>query len=206
MVTCTDGPIAIIENDTDDQISPIEITANSDCPYTITFNAYKSIPGTAPPLTYEWTMTHPDGTVEDLGTVVVTAPYVFDACGIYVITLTVEDSCTVPCPHCDTATMRIIVTNPEGPTAIITSSEPITGSTINIIANSDCAYPVTFFGDKSTTTAICGDISDYSWTIVDPDGDSTVDAASGMMMIYSFDECGTYVVALEVTDDCDRTA
>ncbi|HDK26253.1 MAG TPA: PKD domain-containing protein, partial [Candidatus Atribacteria bacterium] len=44
-VTCTDGPIAIIENDTDDQISPIEITANSDCPYTITFNAYKSIPG-----------------------------------------------------------------------------------------------------------------------------------------------------------------
>jgi hypothetical protein len=207
-VTCTDGPIAIIENDTDDQISPIEITANSDCPYTITFNAYKSIPGTAPPLTYEWTMTHPDGDVEPLGTAVVTSPYTFEDCGIYVITLTVTDSCTVPCPHSDTATMRIIVTNPEGPTAIITSSEPITGSTINIIANSDCAYPVTFFGDKSTTTAICGDISGWRWTIVEPgtDGSSTVDAGTSMMMIYPFNTCGTYVVVLEVTDDCDRTA
>ena len=205
MVICTDGPIAIIENDTDDQISPIEITANSDCPYTITFNAYNSIPGTSPPLKYEWSMTHPDGTVEDLGNYVVTDPYVFDECGIYVITLTVCDSCDNPSPHFDTATMRIIVTNPEGPTAIITSSEPIVGSTISITANSDCAYPVTFFGDKSTTTAICGDIEEYSWTIVEPDG-GTVDAGSNMMMIYPFDTCGTYVVRLTVTDGCDRIA
>jgi len=215
MVICTDGPIAIIENDTDDQISPIEITANSDCPYTITFNAYNSIPGTSPPITYEWTMTHPNGSVEDLGTAIVTDPYVFDACGIYVITLTVTDSCTNPCSHCDSATMRIIVTNPEGPTAIITSSEPIVGSTISITANSDCAYPVTFYGDHSTTTAICGDIQDYDWTVVKPDG-GTVDDSDpsvitggeppGMRMIYSFDTCGTYVVELRVIDDCDRIA
>ena len=209
-VTCTDGPIAIIGNDTDDQISPIEITANSDCPYAITFNAYKSIPGTSPPLTYKWTMTHPDGTVEDLGTAVVTAPYVFDACGIYVITLTVTDSCTNPCPHSDTATMRIIVTNPEGPTAIITSSEPMVGSTISITANSDCAYPVTFWGDYSTTTAICGDITDYSWEIIDPNGaivSGTLGGTpTGIRMIYSFDTCGTYVVELTVTDGCGKIA
>ena len=223
MVTCTDGPIAVIENDTDDQVSPLEITANSECPYTITFNGYESIPGTQPPLCYEWTMTHPDGTVEDLGCDCETDPYVFDECGIYVIKLTVCDCigevcdpCNpdcLDCVHCDSETMRIIVTDPEKPTAIITSSEPIIGSEISIIANSDCAYPITFYGDNSTTSAICGDIQEFDWTIIDPDGNwvfiGDMDfggTPSGVRMTYDFDTCGTYLVELEITDACERIA
>jgi hypothetical protein len=208
-VTCTDGPIAIIENDTDDQISPIEISANGFCPVTIGFNAYKSSPGTSPPLTYKWELTEPNGTVENLGSAVV-ASKTFINCGVYVITLTVTDSNTYP--HSDVDTMRIIVTDPEKPTAIITTSEPVAGSAVNIIANPDCPYPITFYGDHSTTSPECEDITHYAWQIIDPNGSEVTsgiqlfDDPPGVKMVYNFDLCGPYSVTLTVTDACCRSA
>jgi hypothetical protein len=201
MVTCTDGPIAIIENDTDDQISPIEITANSDCPYTITFNAYNSIPGTSPPITYEWTMTHPDGSVEDLGSAIVTDPYVFDACGIYVITLTVTDSCTNPYSHCDSDTMRIIVSDPERPTAII-DNDTGQSSPIEINANGACPFIITFDAYNSTS-GVCPPLT-YAWHITGPQNYEE-DLGTAIIQSVNFTNCGTYALTLTVYDSCGNS-
>jgi PKD repeat protein len=125
---------------------------------------------------YTWTFD--DGT----GPVVLTgvAPYhVFDEVGDFTVTLNVTDSYG----NWATDTMVVTVEDTEAPTANAGADQTV-----------DMGDTVTFNGSASTDNV---DAVNYTWTF-DDGGEVTL---YGMYPTYTFEDAGTFVVTLNVTDD-----
>ena len=184
-------PVADIAN-TESSASPIGITACSECPYTIGFDGTGSTNNTlCGDLTYYWTIITPT-TTSNLSTSIIS--YNFVECGTHTVTLLVTDACE----NTDSEMVVVVVSEPAPPTVVIT------GSPGDITACSACPYPATF-GSTVTSGATCGDIT-YAWSMTSPEGADDFDPNNEPTADYSFEVCGVYVINLDITDGCGKTA
>ncbi|HDK25678.1 MAG TPA: PKD domain-containing protein, partial [Candidatus Atribacteria bacterium] len=173
--------------------SPILIQACSGCPYTIGFDGTGSTNNTAcGDLTYAWTIVDPTASTTNESTS--TINYDFEECGTHTVTLTVTDGCG----NTDSEMVVVVVSDTAAPTV------SITGSPGNITACSACPYPATF-GSTVTGGATCGDIT-YTWSMTKPATAADFSITDEPTVDYSFEVCGTYVINLDITDGCGKTA
>jgi len=194
-----EGPTAVITSSEPIVGSIINVTGNMECPYTITFFGHESstILECEDSTEYEWQIIDPPDGIKMVNN--------FNMCGVYAVKLTVTDACG----NTDSANLSVIVSEPDGPTSVITSSEQIVDSTINVTGNDDCPKSITFFGHESSTILECGDITGYDWQIIDPNGSEKTNYDlyddDSKMVFSNFKICGVYAVKLTVTDACGNT-
>ncbi len=124
---------------------------------------------------YTWMFRYGDGNVSlyDMGPI-----FTFDDAGNYTITLNVTDAAG----NWDTQTIWIRVNDTEAPSAEA-------GDNIKIVQGTQ----VTFNGSGSTDNV---GIFDYTWTF----NDTSDQILNGKMPTYTFDNAGTFLVTLNVSD------
>lgn len=134
---------------------------------------------------YEWTWS--DG-AQPIKTR--TATRSFDATGTYEVTLSVTDKTG----ETGETTLTVTVVNPESiPTAVITVTPDFTDEKARTLS---CEVPCKVAFSAETSTDSDNNIVEYSW---DFDGDDVSDAAAATAN-YTYQESGTYLATLTVTD------
>jgi hypothetical protein len=139
------------------------------------------------PLTYEWTMSAPPGSIATLSsTTAVNPTFKPDKFGPYVITLTVKDNLELQSTVSDSVT--IAVTNQPPVAAFITSTPPLT-----------IRIPITL--DASSSYDPNNDPLTYSWKVTAPDGyPISTSSPTGKVTTFTPDLTGVYFVELTVND------
>lgn len=107
------------------------------------------------------------------------ASHVFDAPGLYRAILRVEDGIDHPC-NFGVATREVVVNTPPQAEAGVNQDSTV-GQTVNLSA--------------AASYDVDGTVSDYVWDM----GDGT--RLTGVEVAHSYEEPGTYTVALRITDD-----
>lgn len=147
--------------------------ASGDAPLTVAFDASASSDTDGEIVSYAWNFG--DGSASGTG---VMPTHTFENDGVFSVTLTVRDN-----DGASNATSRTISVGNQAPVAAFTA-EPNAGFA-----------PLTVSFDASASRDPDGNIVEYAWDF----GDGG--AAAGVIGEHTFEDAGTYVVELTVTDD-----
>lgn len=148
----------------------------------VTFNASKSICTGQNP-TYTWTFN--DGTPKSLTGQICT--YIFDNEGVYVVTLSVQDSLGT-----NDASITITVKDTTPPVAtILYQGQPVTSA---IMADKNQVITL----DASSSYDPNGTVSHYNWFV---DGDTSSNKGTEAVQNISFPDAAIHTVTVVVTDD-----